>query len=58
MEEVSYSIEDEYRDESNKIYIDFPGGVLPPHMGRGVPPILSNPDPIYDKRMGISTPCL
>ena len=29
-----------------------PGGVLPPHMGRGVPPILSNPDPVYDKKNG------
>ena len=27
-----------------------PGGVLPPHMCGGVPPMLSNPDPVYDKK--------
>ena len=25
-------------------------GVLPPHIGGGVLPILSNPDPVYDKK--------
>ena len=41
-----------------EIMVLAPRGVLPPHMGGGVPPMLSNPDPVYDKKMGILIPCL